>query len=149
MSSNIQLAPELAGNIPVASAAGKKRLFLDQSDGLVKTKDSAGTVDVLAGSATPWIHNAVVTSGASPYAAVINETVKVDPSSGTVQVDLPSAAGIPGQLLKVINVTTDTTAITVNPVGLETIDGASSYVMSTPRERVWLESDGSNWIVVG
>jgi len=149
MSSNIQLAPELAGSIPVASAAGKKRLFLDTSDGQLKTKDSVGTVEAIAGSVAPWTHNAIINNAASPYAATINETVKVDPSSGAVQVDLPTAAGIAGQLLKVINVTTDVTTITVNPVGLETIDGASSYMMNTPRERVWLESDGTNWLVVG
>lgn len=99
-------------------------------------------------SSVAFFHGPVVTSAASPYSTIVRETVKVNPVGGVV-VTLPLAAGNSGQKVKVVNVTTDTTPITVNPQGAETIDGAGSYIMSTSRERVEVESDGSDWIVVG
>jgi len=49
MASNIQFTEEVATSIPVASAAGKARLFKDQADGLLKLKDHLGAVYPVAG----------------------------------------------------------------------------------------------------
>jgi hypothetical protein len=50
MASNIQLVSELSGSIPVATAAGKFRIFIDQSDGLMKLKDHLGIIYPIAGT---------------------------------------------------------------------------------------------------
>jgi len=133
-----------------ASSAGQYRIFLDSTTGLLAAMDHLGVVVTIGGaSSLAFTHNPVVLVGDSPYASTVRETVKVDPSGGAIQIDLPTAVGIAGQKIKVVNVTTDTTPITVLPNGIETINGGPSYILNTPNERVAVESDGTNWIVVG
>lgn len=143
--STYQLRRKVAASVSNAEDADQLRIFLDDATGLLAAKDSSGVVTPI-GADGAFIHNPVVTSAASPYAAVIRETVKVDPSGGPVQVDLPTAVGNAGRQIQVINVTTSTNPITSVPFGAQTVNGSPNYVMNTPRERVLLESDGSNWI---
>lgn len=151
MTANIEFPEEVAANVPVASSATRKRLFLDNADGTFKTKDSAGTVDPLSSVAVvAWTHNAVVNVGASPYAATVQETVKVDADTGAIQVDLPTAVGIAGRQIKIVSLSDAVTppTITVAAAGGEFINGTSTRTMTTPRERLLVESDGADWLVV-
>lgn len=150
MSANVEFPEEMPGDIPVASAANKKRLFLDQTDGLFKTKDDAGTVEAIATLAIAWIHNANVQVGDSPYAATIQETVKVDADTGAIQVDLPTAIGSAGRQVKVVSLSDAVTppVVTIATTGGQTINGDPTRTLTTPRQRVTVESDGSNWLVV-
>ena len=150
MASNIQFASEVAGSIPVASAPGKVRLFRDIADGLFKFKDNIGNITTLGGGgALVWVHRPVVV-GPGVITALIYETVKVDPTAGIVTVNLPTAVGVAGQQLKVVSLTDIIGPPVVNivPLGLETINGDPSKSLTTPRERMTLESDGANWLVV-
>ena len=106
--------------------------------------------DLVDDTPTPLnrVHDVVVTNADSPYDAVINETVKVDPSGGAVTVRLPPSGPHTGLTIRVKNVTSDTTPITVISIVAETIDGAASLVLSTGFDGVTVESDGSNWLVV-
>jgi hypothetical protein len=150
MASNIQFASEVAGSIPVASAPGKVRLFRDIADGLFKFKDNIGNITTLGGGgALVWVHRAPVI-GPAVQLAVIYETVKVDPTAGIVMVNLPTAVGFAGQQLKVVSLTDmiGPPAVNIIPDGSETINGDPSKSLTTPRERMTLESDGANWLVV-
>jgi len=129
-----------------ASGPEQYRLFINSLTGLLSTMDDSGVVTALVSG---FIHNPTVLVGDSPYTSVVRETVKVDPTGGAIQIDLPTAVGIAGRRIKVVNVTVDLTPITVTPDGIETINGFPDHVMNTPNERVAVESDGTNWIVVG
>ena len=144
---NIEFEEKSAAALENATSATRKRLVLD-TDGTFKTKSDTGVIAPLAGVIVR-VHNAVVVFGASPYAASINETVKVDPSGGAITIDLPTAAGLAGQLIRVKNVTTVVTPITVDAFGSETIDGSLTFVMSSPGEDLAVESDGVNWMIMG
>lgn len=151
MTANIEFPQEVAASVPVASSATRKRLFLDNADGSFKTKDSAGAVAPLSSIAVvAWTHNAVVNVGASPYAAALYETVKVDADTGAIQVNLPTAVGATGQQIKVVSLSDAVTppVITVAAAGGQFINGVSTRTLTTPRERLTVESDGSNWLVV-
>lgn len=153
MSANIEFPGEAQGDIPVASDANRKRMFLDQGDGTMKLKDQAGVVVPITSQPVPWTHNPIVTnppfSVGAPYTAAGQETVKVDPTGGAIRVNLPTAVGIPGVQIKIVSVTDaiGPPAITVFADGAETINGDPSRPILTPRERFTVESDGSNWIV--
>jgi hypothetical protein len=72
--------------------------------------------------------------------------VRCDPSGGAFDVDLPTAVGATGRAVTVKNVTTSTTAITVDPNGAETVDGAAGYSMTTAYGSATFISDGANWM---
>lgn len=148
--STFQLREKDPADVQDADSADQLRIFWNVLTGMLAAKDSAGVVSNIGGSGgVPFIHNAVVLTGVSPYLSVVRETVKVNPAGGVV-ITLPTAVGNTGQKVKVINVTVDVTPINVNTQGGQTVDGAASpHVMITPRERVVLESDGANWVIVG
>ena len=150
MAANFDFLPEAEGPMPNASAPGRKRLFLSIVDGLFKTKDFAGVVAPLAGAATPvFIHRPPVI-GPAVQLALINETVKADPTAGIVTINLPTAVGYAGYQIKVVSLTDMIGPPVVNivPNGAETINSDASKTITSPRERYTLESDGANWLVV-
>lgn len=150
MAANIEFPEEAPGGVPVASAVSRRRVFLDQTDGFFKTKDSLGNVAPIATLAVPFIHNAAVTIGMSPYNAAIQETVKVDVDTGVINVILPTAIGNAGFQVKVVSLSDAITPniCTITPFGGQTINGDPTKTLTTPRERYALESDGANWLVV-
>ena len=82
---------------------------------------------------------------------VPNMTVRCDPlTNGPMAVLLPSVSSFrPGDELLIKNVTASPNTITVTPSGGDTVDGAPSLLLSTPRGSVKLQSDGGNdWMVV-
>jgi len=70
----------------------------------------------------------------------------IDCTSGTFEVALPTAVGISGKIFNIKN--SGTGVITVNPSGVETIDGGSTAELATQYESITLQSTGTNWIIV-
>jgi hypothetical protein len=142
-----QLRRQAAAAVDNAESADQLRFFLDDATGLLAAKDNVGVVTIIGGStAVAFIHNPVVITPMSPYAAVIQETVKVDPTLGPVIILLPTAVGNAGLRINVINVTPLPTPIDLTPFGGELIDGLPTFQLNTPNEKVTIESDGVNWV---
>jgi hypothetical protein len=80
------------------------------------------------------------------YTAAIDEIVRVNPSGGAFDVDLPTAVGNAGRAVTVKNVTSSTTAVTVDPDGSETVDTAASYSLAVAYGTATFISDGANWM---
>lgn len=77
--------------------------------------------------------------------------IQCDPlAAGPMALTLPSAAGSQaGAEIVVKNSTASPNAITINPLGVDTIDGAPSLVLASPFAVARLISDGaSNWIAL-
>lgn len=150
MASNAQFKKTLAGDVPVSDDVTYLRMFID-SFGVAKLKDYLGIVTNVGGASTAliWTHRPDVV-GPGSVTALVYETVKVDPSGGLVTVNLPTAVGVTGQQLKVVSLTDmiGPPAVDIVPLGLETINSDPSKSLTTPRERMTLESDGANWLVV-
>ena len=70
----------------------------------------------------------------------------IDCTSGTFNVTLPTASSIRGRIFKVKNSGVGT--ITVDTTGGQTIDGASTKVLSTQYQVITVQSTGANWIVL-
>lgn len=88
----------------------------------------------------------VTATKTSAYTAAIDELVRVDPSGGAFTVTLPTASGNTGHAITIKNVTSSTTACTVDGNGSETIDGALTYALSVAYGTVTVVSDGTNWM---
>lgn len=78
-----------------------------------------------------------------------NKTILADATVGAFVINLPSAvtAGNTFRIyLKKIDFSVN--AITITPVGVETIEGSPTYVLSDPFDTIELHSDGSNWYAI-
>lgn len=89
----------------------------------------------------------------SPYTVdVETESVYADSTSGVITVNLPAiSSSNSGKRVSIKDKqgTSSTNNITVSPDGSNTIDGASSFVISLDRDSIVLESDGaSEWALI-
>jgi hypothetical protein len=62
-------------------------------------------------------------------------------------VALPAAATVGGQQFLIKKVDSGVGTLTIDPSGSETIDGASTLVLTTQNESALVQSDGTNWFV--
>jgi len=148
--STFQLRQQPAGDVDSSSSADQFRVFLDDSNGLLSMKDFFGVVTVIGGSGQTVATHRPPVVGPAAQLALINESVKADPTAGIVTVNLPTAVGVTGRQIKVISLTDmiGPPAINLVPFGAETINSDPSKSLTTPRERMVIESDGANWLVV-
>lgn len=152
MPSSIQLVEELAVDVPNATAPGRYRLFYDQTDNVLKLKDDTGTLfPVGTGGWSPWVHNPIVVFPAAPVLAVIQETVKVDPTAAAGTVTLPTAVGFAGFQIKVVSISDAVLpfVVTINTTGGQLISGVLTATLTTAREFLIVESDNIGWLAVG
>lgn len=77
-----------------------------------------------------------------------DEVLLVDASGGAVTVTLPDPAAYPDVWITIKKIDSSSNAVTINPHGSETIDGAASQSLSTENAFLTLVSDGTNWYVV-
>lgn len=159
MSSHIQLTREAPASIPAAGDVDKLRIFLDDTDGQLKTKDSSNVVNTVWGTALDDL--AKTFPGSSVPAEVVagqtliaNEVLPVGSIAGAVNFDLPALAGVDaGQdLFAVIDAqgSATTHAITITPNGAETIDGVNAAITldNDYGIRGLIKTSATNWTLI-
>jgi len=94
--------------------------------------------------------NNVVKKTANYQTTVIDEVVLVDSTNGPITITLGNTSTIIGFeiVIKDFGVAAVTNNITIVGQSGQTIDGASSYIIDTPRETVRVLCDGTNWQLV-
>lgn len=78
----------------------------------------------------------------------IDRVVFVDPSSGPINVTLPSASGQAGLAIYIKRTTDGDNDVIINPLAGELIDGEVAYEVFLQWEAHTIVSDGTNWFVV-
>lgn len=114
---------------PTAHATSHK---LDGSDPLVLKALQTGYLSV---STTP------VT-----LSATTDQMVKVDASGGARTVNLPAASGLSGLFYTIIKSDSSANNVTIDGNASETINGATTYLLTSQYQSVVLRCDGSNWL---
>lgn len=93
--------------------------------------------------------NLAISSKTANYTLIATDhTVLFDATSGNRTATLPAAAGATGRVYVVKKIDSSANIVTVDPNGSETIDGASTKVLSTPWESVTIQSTGSSWVIL-
>lgn len=64
-------------------------------------------------------------------------------------ITLPSAAATAGQSYYIKKIDASANAVTIGTTSSQTIDGSTTYVLSTQYKYVFVVSDGSNWFIMG
>jgi hypothetical protein len=141
-------------NPVVADSSGRfGDIFLGSGDYKVVLTDDN---DVVKWTADP-VTGSIGTSGdvdAKTAAYTITtgdatKTIAVDATSGALTVTLPTAASATNSFEVTIKKTdSSANAVTIDGSGAETIDGATTFVLSNENDFATLRCDGSNWFVV-
>lgn len=139
----------------VLDSAGRATIFLSpvsykfdlktSSDAAVWTVDGIAGLDALAvGTVLTKVADYTLTVNDGPDVLVL-----VDPSGGAFTLQLYTAAGNTGKRVLVKKFGSATAAVTIDPNGSQTIDGSATWALLGTNAWIWMESDGTNWRVIG
>jgi len=79
-----------------------------------------------------------------------DSTILADATSAALAVNLPPASANAGRILTVKKIDSVTGhAVTITPNGTDTLDGASTKVITTQWQVVTVQAEGSVWYVIG
>lgn len=131
--------------------------WLDQHGnvGLQSIQFADGTVQSTAASSGGSAIDSVqsfAADGTIVMAAKASTLVRATSGAGGITLTLPDATTVTGQRARIKKVDTGVGAVSIVTVSAQTIDGAlygTSYSLTNFMQFVTLESDGSNWLIVG
>ena len=90
--------------------------------------------------------NRAISTKTTTYTLTANDSVILaDATGGAFSLNLPTAAGISGTVYTVKKIDSSANAVTIDPSGAETVDGAATLALSTQHQVYDLISDGTNW----
>lgn len=115
-------------------------------DTLVRWEEMQGSLDQ-ASLGTLSTVKKTVTSGYG-IDDETDQTIFADATTGDLDIDLPSAIGIPGQEFSIKKIDSTSHAVNIVPSGAQTIDGENPLVLMLQYESVRIKSDGANWWVM-
>lgn len=111
--------------------------------------DLAAVETTLTSGALATLDVATIDDTDSPFAVTSdNAVVLVDAASGPVVVALPAAASVAGRVYHVKRIDSAINAVTVDPDGAETIDGAATLDVAVQWENVTVASTGAEWVIL-
>jgi len=125
----------------------------DGSYTVFRAKDTGvGSVEIarMVGAAEPFFKLVSLGYGVktitADYTAAYDAVIRCDASAGAFTVSLPTASGITGKAYLIKKVDSSANAITIDPYGTETIDGAATITLASQYDTVIIVSDGTNWM---
>lgn len=129
------------------SLANSVNAYIPNRGGAIFIYDSTSTVWRLLNITTQF---PIFQTKTTTYSALTtDDVILVSASGGSWTLSLPTAVGIQGKIYTIKR--TDQTlanAVTIDPNGSETIDGASTKKLATQYESYQIISDGSNWQII-
>lgn len=90
----------------------------------------------------------VATTTSSSYNAGTSTLIRADATGGNITVNLPAASGRAGRMYIVKKVDSSVNTVTIDANASETIDGATTVVLTTQYEVKRLVCNGTNWDLV-
>jgi hypothetical protein len=103
-----------------------------------------------APSTITWENNSLVTIGWTNNIYLVtanNATILVNCSIEALTTQLPAAGSVSGQQYKIKKIDSSANAVTISTTSAQTIDGNTTYVLSSQYYSATVQSDGSNWWV--
>ena len=94
------------------------------------------------------LRESVVAKTAAYTATDRDQTILCNAGSGAFTVTLPAAQGISGRIYRIKKTDSGGNAVTVDGNASETIDGATTNVLSSQYDVVEIQADGVNWHVI-
>jgi hypothetical protein len=124
----------------------------DGSVGCFGIRFADGTTQFTAASAggggTDTLQSASINTTLT-VAASTNYLVKATAGAGGISITLPTSVGLAGQKVCIKKVDSGVGTVTVGTTSAQTIDSSTTYPLTNQWQYVTVESDGSNWLIVG
>jgi hypothetical protein len=158
----IDLTADVTGVLPIAnggtnSTAAATAGGVGYGTGTAHAYTSAGTSGQILtsnGSSAPtWVTpttNASVTSKTTTYTITTSDgTILCNATSAAFTVTLPTAVGATGKTYTVKKTDSSANAVTIDTTSAQTIDTISTQTLAIQNAWLVIQSDGSNWQIVG
>lgn len=141
--------------VNVTTTAGSSQMFWKART----DNNSYVTKMTLGGDGTLTATNKVITGGAiqTPSATKTgnytltgtDSSIFGDATSGAITLTLPDATLAPGRLYRLKKIDSSANTVTVATTSSQTIDGATTYVLSNQYDSIVVLSDNANWKLFG
>lgn len=110
--------------------------------------DGSSNLSAIESFYNKFEHNLITPSQTTASSIeVMERIVRLDSSGGAFTKHLPAAVHCRGLLITFVKTSSDLSAITLDPFGSETINGATTTMLHTQYESVTLLCDGSAWFI--
>lgn len=128
-------------------------VYVRRSDGQVGINNTSPTqlLDVAGTIKGTGMMQSISTKIASqsPYTLLSGDyTILADATSGNLTMTLQAAASHTGRIYKIKKIDASVNTVTIDANGSETIDGATTQVISTQWASVTIQSNGTSWFIV-
>ena len=106
-------------------------------------------VTITSGSISNVAIGAAITTKNTAYTATANdETILANVSAGAFAITLPTAVGATGKTYCIKKIDSSANAVTVNTTSSQTIDGATSRLLTNQYDAIQVQSDGAHWFII-
>lgn len=89
-----------------------------------------------------------VTKATSYLATEDDATIRMDATGGPRTVDLPPAADVTGHVLTIVKIDNTNNGVTIDPDGVEQINGDPTLTLTTQWETAQVHSTGTGWVAI-
>jgi hypothetical protein len=82
-------------------------------------------------------------------ATAADYTILTDATAGAITISLPDASSLSGKTYIIKKTDSSANAVTIDPNGSQTIDGAATYTLAAQYKYVTVQAYGGNWLIIG
>lgn len=107
------------------------------------------TISTRAMKSSGGLYVGIATKTVTFTADDLGTTYICDATAGNITANLPAAATVSGQVFSFVKKDVSANTITIDGNAAETINGAATKVLTAQYDKALIQSDGSNWFIIG
>lgn len=148
INSNLQALGSLMSGASAPGTTFPYMWWADTTNGVLKQRNSADNAWVIRAT----LSDALVPTKSSTFTVALGDYAKeilCNAAGGAITANLPAAATAgAGFTVGIMKTDATANAVTIDGSGTETINGSTTYAITSQYQVVTIRSDGSNWVVL-
>ena len=144
------LASNIIGTVAIANGGTGQTTANAAFNALAPSQtNNSGKYLTSDGTNTAWAFPSLSTKTSAYTLTSTDSTILGNATSAAFTLTLPTAVGTTGKTYVIKKTDSSTNAVTIGTTSSQTIDGNTTYAISNQWGGVTLQSDGSNWLIIG